>query len=117
MHRLWYCRANVQYRVHLNSLILAAVSIPEPLPHTLARAGMPPVGWDVLSLEEFKCLLNCLWCCAADGTAALAREFWGLPEASPFAFDRVQAEKSMITPFAAVLAATTPQNTWISCSL
>ena len=32
-------------------------------------------GWDVLSLEEFKCLLNYLWCCAADGTAALAREY------------------------------------------
>ena len=51
------------------------------------------------SLEEFRCLLNYLWCCAADGTTALAREYWGLPEVPPFAFDRVQAEKSMITPF------------------
>ena len=40
----------------------------------------------VLSLEEFKCLSNYLWCCAADGTAAQAREYKGLPEAPPLAF-------------------------------
>ena len=53
MHRLWYCRAIDQYRVQLNSLVPAAVSFPESLPHTLARTGIPPTGWDVLSLEEF----------------------------------------------------------------
>ena len=53
----------------------------------------------MLSLEEFKCLLNYLWCCAADGTTALAREYRGMHEAPPFAFDRVQAEKSMIVLF------------------
>ena len=53
----------------------------------------------MLSLEEFKCFLNYLWCCTADGTTALAREYREMPEAPQFAFDRVQAEKSMITPF------------------
>ena len=43
----------------------------------LTASGIPPAGWDVLSLEEFKCLLNLLWCCAADGTTALAREYRG----------------------------------------
>ena len=52
----------------------------------------------MLSVEEFECLLNYLWCCAADGTTALAREYREMPEAPPFAFDRVQAEKSMIVP-------------------
>ena len=50
-------------------------------------------------LKEFKCLLNYLWCCAADGTTALAREYRRMPEAPPFAFDRVQAGKSMMVPF------------------
>ena len=99
MHRLWYCRANDQYRVQLNSLVPAAVSFPELLLHTLARTGIPPAGWDVLSVEEFECLLNYLWCCAAGGTTALAREYREMPEAPPFAFDRVQVEKSMIVPF------------------
>ena len=75
MHRLWYCRANEQYRLQLNSLVPAAVSFPDSSPRTLARTGIPPAGWDVLSLEEFKCFLNYSWCCAADGTAALAREY------------------------------------------
>ena len=73
MHRLWYCRSNEQYRVQLNSLVPAAVSFPDSLPRTLAHTGIPPV-----SLEEFKCLLNSLWCCAADGTTALVRESRGL---------------------------------------
>ena len=98
MHRLWYCRANEQCRLQLNSLVRATVSFPDSLPHTLARTGIPLAGWDALSLEEFKCLLNFLWCCAADGTTALARKYRGMPEAPPFAFDRVQAEKSMIVP-------------------
>ena len=124
MHHLWYCRANDQCRLQLNSLVPAAASFPDSLPHTLARTGIPPAGWDVLSLEEFKCLLNYLWCCAADGTTAMAREYWGLPEALPSAFDRVQAEKTMITPCfgaqrsdasAATCAAATPQSTWLSC--
>ena len=99
MHRLWYLRANEQHKVQLNSMVPAAVSFPGALPHTLARTGIPPAGWDVLSLEEFKCLLNYLWCCAADGTTALAREYREMLKAPPFAFDRVQAEKSMIAPF------------------
>ena len=99
MHRLWSCRANEQYRIQLNSLVPAAVSFPDSLPHTLARTRIPPAAWDVLSLKGFQCLLNYLWCCAADGTTALAREYRELPEAPPFAFDRVQAERSMITPF------------------
>ena len=66
---------------------------------THARTGIPPAGLNVLSLKEFRCLLNYLWCCAADGTTALARMYRGLPEAPPFASDRVQAEKSMIVPF------------------
>ena len=90
MHRLWYCPANEQYRVQLNSLVPTAVSFPEPLPHTLARTGIPPAGWDVLSLKGSKCLLNYLWCSAADGTSGVAREHRGLPEAPPFAFDRVK---------------------------
>ena len=98
MHRLWYCRANEQYRLQLNSLVPAAVSFPDSSPRTLARTGISPAGWDVLSLEEFKCFLNYSWCCAADGTAALAREYRGMPESPPYAFDRVQAEKSMIVP-------------------
>ena len=77
MHRLWTDRANGQYRLQSNSLVPAAVSFPDSLPYTLARAGIPPAGWGVLSLEEFKCLLNYLWCCAADGTTALAREWQG----------------------------------------
>ena len=101
----------------------AAVSFLDSLPHTLARTGIPPAGWDVLSLEEFKCLLNYTWCRAADGTTALAREYREMPEAPPFAFVRVQAEKSMIAFFgtqcsdasAAVFAARAPQNTWFSC--
>ena len=89
MHRLWFCRAN-----ELNSLVPAAVSFPHSAPHTLvgtvelvgpgscqfpgltrtlARTKIPTTGWDVLSLEEFKCILNYLWCCAAHGTTALAR--------------------------------------------
>ena len=91
-----FCRANEQYRVQLNSLAPSAVSFLDSLPHTLARTGIPPAGWNLLSLEEFKCLLNFLWCCAADGTTAPYRR---LPEAPPFAFDRVQAERSTITPF------------------
>ena len=99
MHRLWSWWANEQYRVQLNSLVPAAVSFPDSLAHTLARTGIPRAGWDVLSLEEFKCLVNFLWCCAADGTTALAREYREMLEAPPFAFDRVQAEKSMTGPF------------------
>ena len=76
-----------------------AVSFLDSWLHTVARTGIPPAGCNVLSLEEFKCLLNCLWCCAADGTTALAREYRGLLEAPHFAFDHVQAERSMITPF------------------
>ena len=53
MHRLWYCPAHEQYRLQLNSLVLEAVSFPDSLLHTLARTGIPPAGWDVLSLEEF----------------------------------------------------------------
>ena len=49
MHRLWYCRANEQFRVQLNSLVPAAVSFPDSLPHTLARTLTPPAAWDVLS--------------------------------------------------------------------
>ena len=75
LHRLWSCRANEQYRLQLNSLVPAAVSFPDTRPRTLARAGIPPAGWDMLSPEEFKCLLNCFWCCAADATTALAREY------------------------------------------
>ena len=82
-----------------NSLVQAAVSFPDSLRHTLARTRIPPAGWDVLSLEEFTCFLNYLWCCTADGTTALAREYQVVHEAPPFAFDRVQAEKSMIVPF------------------
>ena len=37
MHRLWYCRANEQYKLQLNSLVPAAVSFPDSLLHTLAR--------------------------------------------------------------------------------
>ena len=99
MYRLWYCLANEQYRVPLNSLVPAAVNILDSSLHTLARTGIPLAAWDVLSLKEFKCLLNHMWCCAADGTTALAREYRGLPDAPPFALDRVQAEKSMIVPF------------------
>ena len=62
-HRLWSCRANERYRFLLNSLAPAAVSFLDSLPHTLARTGIPPAGWNLLSLEEFKCLLNFLWCC------------------------------------------------------
>ena len=83
----------------MNSSVPAAVSFPESLPHTLARTGIPLAGWDVLSVAEFECLWNYLWCCAADDTTALAREYRGIPEAPPFAFDRVQAEKCMIVPF------------------
>ena len=86
IYRLWYCRANEQYRLQLDSLVPAAVSFPDSLPHTLARTGILPAGWDVLSLEEFKCLLNCSWCCAADGTRTLAGQSRGLPEAPSFAF-------------------------------
>ena len=86
MHRLWTCWANEQYRLQLNSLVPAAVSFPDSLPHTLARTGIPPAGWDVLSLEEFKRFLNYLWCCAADGTTALAREYRGMPEAPTVCF-------------------------------
>ena len=45
------------------------------------------------------CLLNHLWCCAAEGTKAPAREHRAMPEAPPFAFDGVQTENSMIVPF------------------
>ena len=100
MHHLWYCWANEQYRLQLNFVVPAAASFSGLLASlSLARAGIPPAGWDVFSLEEFKCLLNYLWCCAADGPTALAGESRGLPEAPPFAFDRVPAERSMITPF------------------
>ena len=99
MNRLWYCGANEHYRLQLNSLVFAAVSFPGSLPRTLPRTGIPPAGWDVLSLEDFKCLLHCVWCFADDGaTTALAREYGGLLEAPLFASDRVQAEKSKITP-------------------
>ena len=84
MHRLWTCWANKQYRSRLNSLVPAAASFPDSLPRTLARTGIPPTGLDVLSLEEFTCLLNYLWFCAADGTTALGREYKGLPEAPHF---------------------------------
>ena len=50
--RLWPCRANQQYRLQLNSLVPAAVSFPDFLPHTLARTRIPRASWDVLSLEE-----------------------------------------------------------------
>ena len=65
MHRLWCCQANGQYRVQLNSFFPAVVSFPDSLLHTLGHTGIPPAGWDVLSLEEFKCLLNFLvvLCC------------------------------------------------------
>ena len=86
MHRLWYCRANEQNRFQLNSLVPAAVSFLDSLPHALARTGIPLAGWDVLSLEEFKCFLNYLWCCVADDTMALAREYRAMPEAPPFCF-------------------------------
>ena len=93
------CLLHVWQEMVSNSLVQAAVSFPDSLPHTLARAGIPPSSWDVLSLEEFTCFLNYLWCCTADGTTALAREYQVVHEAPPFAFDRVQAEKSMIVPF------------------
>ena len=92
-------RANEQYRLQLNSLVPAAVSFPDSLPRTQACAGIPPAGLDVLSLEESKCFLNYLRCCAADGAMALAREYGEMPEAPPFAFYCVEAERSMITPF------------------
>ena len=42
MHRLWCCWANKQYRLQLNSLVLAAVSFQDSLPHTLPRRN--PAG-------------------------------------------------------------------------
>ena len=70
--------------------------------------------------------MNYLWCFAADGTTALAREYRVLLEAPPFAFGRVQAERSMITSFfgawcsdasAAISAAATPPKHLVLLSL
>ena len=46
MHRWWYCQANKQYRLQLNSLVPAAVSLPDSLPRTLAPDSWPrtPAG-------------------------------------------------------------------------
>ena len=98
-HRLWDCKCNAPYRAKLNAAVSRARDFPSSLPLSIARTGIAPKGWSLLSLPEYAALLDYLWCVSADATIALARNHRDLQPALPFAYDAVQAMRSIKIPF------------------